>query len=259
MLYVSKHINPRCQQTISLYISALGFSLLCICPNQIITQLFEGQTRFICLSLLSLAPSVGGLFFPYLLTWLADLFKLSGTFLLLGGISLNTIPLVTLWNIPRTPKKAEHKNDSTAVEQSKQTELSPKGSEFLKSIHETLKNGSFLFLMLGIGCSLSIINIHAILALDILESNGLSAEEGILAVIVTNGASILSRLVPPVTNKIRGYNPILTPTLASLFGSSGMLLFIFVPNLIGKCIVECMFCTKPCLKKRYLEKQKSRL
>ena len=159
------------------------------------------------------------------------MFGLSGTFLVLGGLSLNTIPLVALWNIPRASKKGEHIKDKTSVEQ---TEQSPKGSAFLRSIHETLKNKSFLFLMIGVGCDLSILNIHSILALDILETNGLSANEGITAVIVTNAASIVARLIPAITNKISGYSPILTPTLASLLGSSGMLLFIFVPNLIGK-------------------------
>ena len=173
---------------------------------------------------------MGGLAFPYLLMWLSDMFGLSGTFLLLGGLSLNTIPLAALWNIPCKPKKGKHSKDKNATEQ---TEQSYKRNTFLRSIYETLKYKPFLFLMLGVGFSLSTINIHGILAMDILDTNGLSPDESITAIIVTNAASIAARLIPALTNKIRGYSTILTPTLASLVGSSGMLLFIFVPNFVG--------------------------
>lgn len=215
-----------------LILSALGFSLLYICPNQILTQLFQGQARFLCLSILSSAPSIGGLFFPYLLQWLGDTFGLNGTFLLLGGMSLNTIPLAALWNTRTWEKKIQnHTEDRDFTGKGKKkTEI----YNLFKSAYKTAKYKPFLFLFVGIGLSLSTINVNGILAMDILETNGLSAGDSITVIFVTNTASIASRIIPSLTNKIRGYSSVMTTVLASLTGSSGMLLLIFLPNFTGK-------------------------
>ena len=180
-----------------------------------------------------MAPGVGGIIYPYLLQWLTETFGLNGTFLLLGGAALNTIPLAVLWGVPKNRKKARTKGSGE-----EQFEINEKPSEknhksFLKNIANTVCYKPFLFLFLGVGLLVSTINIFGILAMDILATNGLSIEDGLIALIVSNTASVPSRLIPGFANRIKCYSSIMTPILAAILGVYGMVLLSFARSFIG--------------------------
>lgn len=152
--------------------SALGFSLLYLSANQILSQLFTGQTRFICLAMVSSAPGVGGIAYPYILDWLINKFGLHGTFLLVGGTVMNTIPMVILWGAPNSRrqkvKSSKYSESSTTEASLKTPESTPQKTEpsskntkgnFLQTILKTVRYKPILFLFLGVGLTLSTINL----------------------------------------------------------------------------------------------------
>ena len=235
------------------FLSALGFSFLFISSNQILCQLFEGQTRLICISLVTCAAGVGSLFYPYFLNWLANSFGLNGTFLLLGAISSNTIPLTILWAARRKPRTsdtpgAKHSTSTTAAIKSPSDtpEATNSTSPTAASKTTTVQKGlcanvskiitykPFTFLFLGLGLTLSSVNMFDILAMDILSSNGLSREQSINAVIISSATSIPSRMLPGLMNKLCGCSSVMTPVIAALFGGCGIFLVILFKNFAGK-------------------------
>ena len=227
--------------------SALGFSLLYLSANQILSQLFTGQTRFVCLAMVSSAPGVGGIAYPYILDWLIRKFGLNGTFLLVGGTVMNTIPLVILWGAPNSRrqevKSSRDSNSSTTETSLKTPESTPQktepsskntGGNFLQTILKTIRYKPFLFLFLGVGLTLSTINIFGILAMDIFTSNGLSVDQSLNAIIVSSASSVPARLIPGLMNRIKGYSSIMTPVLATVLGACGMLLLNFGSTFTGR-------------------------
>ena len=69
--------------------------------------------------------------------------------------------------------------------------------------------------------------------MDIFATNGLSIEDGLIALIVSNTASVPSRLIPGFANRIKCYSSIMTPILAAILGVSGMVLLSFARSFIG--------------------------
>ena len=221
--------------------SALGFSFLYIASNQIICQLFRGQTRLICVSLVACASGVGGLGYPNLLNWMNTYFGLNGTFLLIGAVTCNTIPLSFLWSVPLVPSKPNPvtSEDVLPSKEGSETEITdgnskPSVSNFWTTVINTILYRPFLFLLLGIGLVLSMINMYDILAMDILSSNGLSNEQSLNAIIVSGAASIPSRMLPGLMNRINGCSSVATPVLAALFGMCGVVMVNFLTGFVGK-------------------------
>ena len=179
-----------------------------------------------------MAPGVGGIIYPYLLQWLTETFGLNGTFLLLGGVSLNTIPLATLWGASNSQKKMKGNSND---EENTIERPAEKGDQqnFFHNICDTVKYKPFLFLFLGLGLLISTFNIFGILAMDIFATNGLSVESSIIAVTVSNAASVPSRLIPGFANRIKRCRTIMTPVLAAVLGAFGMILLILVPSFTG--------------------------
>ena len=87
---------------------------------------------------------------------------------------------------------------------------------------------------MGMGLVLSMINMYDILAMDILSSNGLSNEQSLNAIIVSGAASIPSRMLPGLMNRINGCSSVATPVLAALFGMCGVVMVIFLTGFVGK-------------------------
>ena len=85
-------------------------------------MLFEGHTRLICISMVTCGSGLGGIFYPYFMVWLNDNFGLNRTFLILGGIMLNTIPLTFLWHKhPRAVNKSSNLKSSSRLSTSSVT------------------------------------------------------------------------------------------------------------------------------------------
>ena len=169
--------------------------------------------------------------YPYLLQWLTKTFGLNGTFLLLGGVALNTIPLATLWGVTKSRTKTNTGRNDKENTNENPTEKNQRS--FLKNITDTVKYKPFLFLFIGVGLLVSTINIFGILAMDIFATNGLSVDNSLIALIASNAASVPSRLIPGFANRIKGYSAIMTPILAAALGVSGMVLLTFAPSFIG--------------------------
>ena len=77
-----------------------GLCFLFISACQAVSQCFQGKTKLVALSVATGVIGIGGTGYPYLLKICINHFGLKGTLLLLGGISMNAVPLAILWSPP---------------------------------------------------------------------------------------------------------------------------------------------------------------
>ena len=199
-----------------------------ISTNYTASLCFDGTARVIGLSVVSTAIGVGSMVYPYLLSWMVDMFGLRGTLLLLGGITMNGIPIALLWkhaemgNKPEIKKTSDEVNDNHPVMQ------------LLARVSETIQHKPFCTALLGYGLALPSITMFEILALDILESNGLERNLSVMLFIVLNAASIPGRLVPGLIKRIRGCASLTGPMLGALISAIAMGLLNLTNTIEGK-------------------------
>ena len=72
-------------------------ALLYLSANQAASTCFTGRNALVALSVVTSSVGIGGIFYPYLLQFLIDLYGVRGALLVVSGISLNAIPLSLLW------------------------------------------------------------------------------------------------------------------------------------------------------------------
>ena len=206
----------------------LGFSFLTISSNQAASLCFDGHAKLVGLSVVSSAIGVGAMLYPYILTWMVDEFGLKGTFLLLGGITMNGIPMALLWrNLNKS--KEDHRMTQTAQQAYKRFIKS-----LLNRIWETMGSKQFLFALLGFSLAMPSVNIFEILALDILESSGLARDHSVMLFIILNAVSIPGRLVPGFIKRIQGLSSMTAPIIGTAISGIGLLLVNLAQTLLGK-------------------------
>ena len=217
----------------SFLLTGLGFSFLTISSNQAASLCFEGQARLIGLSVVSSAIGIGGMVYPYLLTWMVDTYGLKGTFLLMGGITLNGIPMAFLW---------KHLNEHTKRKNASEIKPINFGELYtllLSRVKETMKFKPFLATLIGFALAMPSVNMFEILALDVLESNGLTRSISVIMFVILNAVSIPGRLVPGFIKRVHGLSSMMAPVLGALISGLGMLLINATKTLAG--MVRCSF------------------
>ncbi|XP_060566877.1 uncharacterized protein LOC132725711 isoform X2 [Ruditapes philippinarum] len=81
--------------------SAIGTSLSHVSCVTVVGRVFKGRHQIMSITILNTAVGFASLGYPYLLSWLSDIFGLQGTFLILGGITSNTFILCIVCFINR--------------------------------------------------------------------------------------------------------------------------------------------------------------
>ncbi|XP_052820305.1 monocarboxylate transporter 1-like [Mya arenaria] len=232
------------------------FNVVCITT---ISKAFTGRQRHVCLSILSTGTGLAGVFYPFLLPRLVEVFGLMGTFLVLGGLFLNVwiISILIYWNQPRKmtseipDKIIENDNEKCNIKIISRTNDKPK--EIIsdlengdnKAVNTTVTSGALywqkvvftarkvvlemrevLFLenvlnMVGTGLLMAAINAYLTLQLDIAASRGLSREEGQNAFVVVNSVNVISGLVPGFLKQIPGLSYSCLLIVVAVFGLTG--------------------------------------
>ena len=212
------------------FTTGLGFSYLTISANQAASQCFEGTSRIIGLSVVSSASGVGAMLYPYLLSWMADVFGVSGTLLVLGGITMNGIPMALLWK----PLDKQSKTDMQKPNSDKTSSL----NQLYARVFETIKHKPFCAVLLGFGLAMPSITMFEILAIDILESYGMFRSQSVMLFIVLNAVSIPGRLVPGLIKRIHGASCLTGPIIGTIISGIGMLMMNLSDSLAGNIFME---------------------
>ena len=175
--------------------------------------------------------------YPYIVDWLAESYGLKGTFLILGGVTLNSIPLAFTWHSSNhvTNIHAPGKRDSCQLLRG-----------MCSNIVKVLKYPPFPFMLVGNGLGAGLVTIFDILSLDVVESTGMSRDQSIIAYVAMKAASIPSRLVPGILDKIPGCSAVMTPAIGSMLGAVGMITLNFVSGFVGK--LNGFYCNLKCFK-----------
>ncbi|XP_053407325.1 monocarboxylate transporter 7-like [Mercenaria mercenaria] len=77
--------------------SGFGFSCGFISSAAIMSQHFSGKKRYIFLSIHATGAGIGGMVYSYLMRYLSDLYGFRGALVIIGAISMNTVPGCILW------------------------------------------------------------------------------------------------------------------------------------------------------------------
>ncbi|KAL4225745.1 hypothetical protein ACF0H5_016434 [Mactra antiquata] len=83
--------------------SGLGFSPLAISAPVVVCEHFSGRRKLLLLSFLTTGGAVGGITYPFVLRFLSDMYGFRGALLILGGFTMNFIPMCLLWR-QQSPK-----------------------------------------------------------------------------------------------------------------------------------------------------------
>ena len=221
-----------------IYVTGLGFAFLTISANQAASLCFEGHARLIGLSVVSSAIGIGGMVYPYLLVWMEDSYGLRGTFLLLGGITLNGIPMSLLWKHLNQSIQLNREGDTSPGDLSEITRV------LLSRVTETLKSKPFVAALIGFTMAMPSVNMFEILSLDVLETNGLTRNTSVTLFIILNAVSIPGRLVPGLVQRIRGLSSMIAPILGVLISGLGMIL-INATHTVAGMVVFCLSLLNP--------------
>ncbi|KAK3582827.1 hypothetical protein CHS0354_039970 [Potamilus streckersoni] len=87
--------------------TGLGLSFVYISSVSVVNHHFQKKSGLVVLSILSTSNGIGALIYPYIFTYCVDQFGIRGTFLLIGGVLLNSVPMSFLWQIPKNREKQE--------------------------------------------------------------------------------------------------------------------------------------------------------
>ena len=208
--------------------TGLGFGFLFISSNQAVGQCFQGQASLVAVSVGACAVGVGSMGYPYLVAWLMTSYSLKGTFLILGGITLNSIPLVLTWN--SSEKKSNMCNCTDDSEQDIQRKSS---CGICASAKEVFKYMPYPFAMVGISLGVAASMVFDIVALDIVESVGMSRDQSVSAYVALKAAGIPGRLIPGLISKIPRCSSVMAPIAASLFAAIGIIVLNHTTGFIG--------------------------
>ncbi|ESP05205.1 hypothetical protein LOTGIDRAFT_102263, partial [Lottia gigantea] len=90
-------------------LTAVGLSTPFLLPFVIVGEIFEEKRRGFMITIISLAPGIGTVLFPFLTGFLSDKYGWRGTILIYGGLVLNVIPIGFLnASVKKTLNKSHH-------------------------------------------------------------------------------------------------------------------------------------------------------
>ena len=72
-----------------------------------VVDYFEEPTKSLALAAVQTGVGIAGVFYPYLLTFLFDMYGLQSTFLIIGGLFLNNFAICVLFNKPAVKTKGQ--------------------------------------------------------------------------------------------------------------------------------------------------------
>ena len=209
----------------SYYVSGLGFGFLFLSSFQSVGQCFHGQKTLVATSVGTASIGVGSVVYPYLIKFLEANYGLKGMLLILGGITLNSIPLTCTWD-----NSVPNAISSTFPEKPVKCGIL---FGICRHLRNVLKYSPFPFVLFGIGLPLSVTVVFEILTLDILKSAGLSSDNSMTCYIILQAVSVPGRLVPGFMNKIPGFSSVMSPVLGSLLGGVVMILLNYIRSFEG--------------------------
>ena len=96
-------------------LGGLAFFFLSAC--QAAGQCFDGKAKLVAIAVVTSSIGVGAMGYPYLFKISIEHFGVKGTLLLLGGVTINAIPLAILWSPPRNRHITKHADRPEGAEQ----------------------------------------------------------------------------------------------------------------------------------------------
>ena len=263
--------------------------------------------KLIAISVATSSTGIGAMVYPYLIKVLTESMGVKGTLLILGGISLNAIPLAVLWSDPKYRRLSKYivhttefdigqslidetkcngkdvpngkeiiKDDDIAKDDSSEVQIlltakctcidddvgdhtcingntnsdsqneagkcentdvycrAKSGSEGIVSkFIETVTYKPFSVLICAYACAMPVLFTFEILYLDVLETKGLSRDNGITLIIIMNGVCIPARIFPGLIHKIPRCSSTLGMIIGPLVFIIGILVLKLVPGSAG--------------------------
>ncbi|KAL5015518.1 hypothetical protein ScPMuIL_009788 [Solemya velum] len=197
-----------------------GFSVVYVVVTVGPAIFFEGKALAFAMAFVTTGLAVGGLVFPYILTYLTDEFGLKGTFLIYGGILMNIIPASTIiHNTQIDTAKSKQQSSDDVIDRSAKSRLKC----FFFDLKKLLKNPAYIIFMPGLASSLACLSLSIIVVTDYMVSLGYDNSTGVFVLTLMNGVSIISRLIPPFLKLIPDFPVLWIPLVFSIPGGLAMM------------------------------------
>ncbi|XP_045161617.2 monocarboxylate transporter 2-like [Mercenaria mercenaria] len=221
-------------------VSGIGISLAYISCVVAIDCEFSESQRTLCLSILNTSYVVASIAYPYCLEWLTEQYGLKGTFLILGGFTLNTLVLFVMCFINREKSK----NNKTFARQDAENDYNVplKEREPFKFLRYRISNAfldfkkylstPYLFILVATGILLSSLDGYLALMLDIALWKQIDSSRALISFVIYSSFTAGSCLVPGLLKQKKGINSCAYPIFSSLTGAIGMMIIYFANDHI---------------------------
>ena len=217
--------------------------------NIVVTKLVEEKNIPFGLGVLNFVPGLASVIYPYILDHLYQRYALSGTFLLLGGISLHSLTIATLSLVlesdhdKRTEFCVTVKDTDISENQAEVTET-PRDRNIDKKIRRVVRiSSSIVVIMYTTVTTLVSLCIGGFIGLwrDMFSKKELSTSQSNVAFMAYAIMNAIVRLLPILAQKFESLSVFFVPTACSLFGLIGFLLLFafskFEMTVLGACFV----------------------
>lgn len=220
-------------------LSGIGISTIHLVSIVVIERFFPTRLHPVCFAVQGISVNLAGIIYPILITDLLSRYGTHGTFLVLGGLFLNgiAVPLV-LRNAKRSLKEFDRGKNNEET-----TELNEIDETVLQDGNENIANENtavcpisslltlpFVLLFFASVICIPPLNMFLGLTLDILVWKEFSIYQGVYALIVINISSIVSKLLPILTQKIKRLSTFVLPITYCAFGILSQVLVLCSSN-----------------------------
>ncbi|KAL5014829.1 hypothetical protein ScPMuIL_009099 [Solemya velum] len=200
-------------------VGGFGFSQVFLVGIVSPVQYFEGKQLAFVTAFISSGICVGGLVFPYVLTFLSEEFGLKGTFLICGGLLMNTIPASMIAQssqsntITNTQQNTDNVGNNAAM-----TSL----IQFVCDFKDLLINPQFVLFSLPLAITMACLNIPWMVVTDYMSSLGFENTEGVFILTLINVTSIIARALLALLRTIPRLPVLLIPLIFAISGGAAM-------------------------------------
>lgn len=205
-----------------------GFALILNSSFTSLTQYFDGKAIMMALSFVSFGAGVGAMCIPSLLQFCIENFGWRGSMLIIGGLALN-LPVCGM-----TYADVKSRKSSTPSTQKSFINI----AECLKAL---MTNWLFVWFIIAMAMTNSVLNIVSIFLIDYLESRGMTREEAVNVYFVMNITTAVFRLVPGILKQIPGISVTVFPVIFASIGCVALALLPLFKTRLTLTFVVCVY------------------
>lgn len=226
-------------------ITGIGISMGHVSAVTVVSLVFTGNQKPLCITVHATCATLTAILYPYILKWLAEIFYLRGTFLVLGGAYLNNFVFFIITFLHKSTfsvstqvaHELRRNGDGLALE---------KKCICLNVCHilETWKKvltKQIVCLLMASGLTISTMNTLLQFVFDIADWKGFDESDAKEFYVMLSCSNVLATITPGILKQRYGFNMYICLIITALCGCTGNLLVLlsgsYALNSLGMCLI----------------------